>query len=45
MVELLEEVSSLNHTLVELLTESKFLVGSAVSLPPTSWFSSTVRAA
>ena len=31
MVELLDEVSSLDHTPVELLTESKFLVGSAVS--------------
>ena len=31
LVELLDEVSSLDHTPVELLTESKFLVGSAVS--------------
>ena len=31
---LLDEVSSLDHTPVELLTESKFLVGSAVCLPP-----------
>ncbi len=30
MVELLDEVSSLDHTLIELLTESKFLVDSAV---------------
>ena len=35
MVELLDAVSSLEHTPVELLTESKFLVGSAVSPPPT----------
>ena len=35
MVELLDEVSSLDHTPVELLIESMFLVGSAVSLSPT----------
>ena len=31
MVELLDEVSSLDHTPVELLIESKFLVGNVVS--------------
>ena len=34
LVELLDEASSLDHTPVELLIESKFLVGSAVCLLP-----------
>ena len=46
LVELLDEASALDHTPVELLIDSKFLVGSAVRpFNQLNWLPSTVTAA